>query len=276
MPLVTMNEMLPQARAEKRAVGAFNITNYETAVSVITAAESEKRPVILQTYQRLLTDPKISALIAALRKLGEESPMQVAVHLDHGASLEQVRHAIDIGYTSVMLDGSKLPLEENIKVTREAAELARRAGVSSEGEIGHVPANDKEPIPYADPDEAERFARETGVDALAVGIGTAHGFYQTTPVLSIKVAEEVGRRIAIPMVLHGGSGTPLDKVLEAVRCGMSKVNVSTEVQFLYEQELKKKLNELGEKFMPIDLLMKPVIAATSAHVAAVIRHLAQT
>lgn len=275
MPLVTMNEILPQARAEKRAVGAFNITNYETAVAVITAAESEQRPVILQTYQRLLSDPKISALIAALRKLGEESPMPVAIHLDHGASIEQVRHAIAIGYTSVMLDGSKLSLQDNIQMTREAAEVARRAGVSIEGEIGHVPANDREPTPYADPNEAELFARETGVDALAVAIGTAHGFYKTAPVLSIEVAEEVGRRLKIPMVLHGGSDTPLDKVLAAVRAGMSKVNVSTEVQFLYEQELRKKLNELDGKFTPIDLLMKPVIAVTSDHIAKIIRHLAQ-
>ena len=276
MPLVTMNEILPQARAEKRAVGAFNVTNFETATAVLTAAEREGRPVILATYQRLLGNPKISALIALLRKLGEESDVQVAVHLDHGASVEQVRHAIDIGYTSVMLDGSHLPLQENIELTRAGVALAKRAGVSIEGEVGHIPSGNKEPVPYADPDDAVLFAQETGVDVLAVGIGTAHGFYQNTPVLNIAIAEDVGRRIAIPMVLHGGSDTPKDKVLEAVRCGMAKVNVSTEVQFLYEQELKRQLNALGDKFTPIDLLMKPVIEVASAHVADIIRHLGRT
>ena len=272
MSLVTLNEILPQARAEKRAVGAFNVTNFESAVAVITAAERENRPVILATYQRLLSDPKISALIALLRKLGEESPVQVAVHLDHGASVDQ----IDIGYTSVMLDGSHLPLKENIELTIQGVVLAKKAGLSIEGEVGHIPAGNKEPVPYADPDEAVLFANETGVDVLAVGIGTAHGFYVNKPVLNLAIAEEVGRCLSIPMVLHGGSDTPRDKVLEAVRYGMAKVNVATEVQFLYEQELKKKLNDLGEKFIPIDVLMKPIIEVTSAHVSEIIRHLAQT
>lgn len=269
-----MNEILPAARAEKRAVGAFNITNFETATAVVTAAERENQPVILATYQRLLGNPKISALIALLRKLGEDSAVRVAVHLDHGASVAQVRQAIDIGYTSVMLDGSHLPLRENIALTSEGVALAKRAGVSIEGEVGHIPSGNKEPVACANPADAVLFARETGVDALAVGIGTAHGFYQKEPVLDIGIAREVGRRLTIPMVLHGGSGTPMDKVLEAIRCGMAKVNVSTEVQFLYEQELKKRLNGLEGKFTPIDLLMQPVVEATAARVAEIIRHLA--
>jgi ketose-bisphosphate aldolase len=270
-----MNQILPAARKEKKGVGAFNVTNYETAVAVISAAESEGRPVIIQTYQRLLGEPRITALAAALRRIAEDSTVPVALHLDHGASLDQIKQAIDLGYSSVMMDGSPLPLEENIAITREAVGMAHRAGLSIEGEIGHVPNHDKDPIPHADPKEAIRFAKETGVDALAVAVGTAHGFYKGVPVITIEVAEEVGRAISIPMVLHGGSDTPQDKIRAAIRCGMAKVNVATEIQFCYEQALRRELNALDGTFRPIDLLMRPVIEETRLFVAAIIRRFAQ-
>jgi fructose-bisphosphate aldolase, class II len=273
MPLVTLNEILPAARTAGNAVGAFNVANYETAVAVLTAAERENRPVILATYQRLLGDPRLGALIAALRYLGEHSPVPVAVHLDHGASLDQVKQAIDLGYTSVMLDGSKLPLQGNIAITRQAAELAHQAGLSIEGEIGQLPSPG-EPVPYSDPDEAAQFTKETGVDAVAVAIGTAHGFYQAPPVIRLEVAAEIGRRISQPMVLHGGSDTPHDQVRAAVRCGMAKVNFSTEYQALYQQQLRSRLNGLDGKFSPVDLIMKPVVATTAEFIAAIIHRLA--
>jgi ketose-bisphosphate aldolase len=273
MPLVTLNEILPGARQTGNAVGAFNVANYETAVAVITAAERENRPVILALYHRLLGDPRLGAMIAALRYLGEHSPEKVAVHLDHGTSLDQVKRAIDLGFTSVMLDGSRLPLLENIAVTRQAAELAHRAHLSIEGEIGCLPTPG-EPVPYTDPDEATLFVQETGIDAVAVAIGTAHGFYKTLPVIKIEVVAEVGRRVTIPMVLHGGSDSPHDQVRAAVKCGMAKVNFATEYQFLFQQTLKDRLLELGDKFTPVDLLMKPVIEKTSAHIAGIIRRLA--
>ena len=273
MPLVTLKEILPPARRAGNAVGAFNVANYETAVAVMAAAEKENRPVILAIYQRLLGDPRLGALIAALRYLGEHSPVAVAVHLDHGASIDQVKLAIDLGFTSVMLDGSRLPLRDNVAVTRQAADLAHRASLSIEGEIGQLPTPG-EPIPYSDPDEAELFVRETEVDAVAVAIGTAHGFYRSPPVLRVEVANEVGQRVSIPMVLHGGSDTPHDQVRAAVKCGMSKVNFATEYQFLYQQQLKTRLNDLGDKFTPVDLVMKPVVERTTEHVAATIRRLA--
>ena len=274
MPLVTLNEILPGARRAGNAVGAFNVANYETAVAVITAAEKEGRPVILAIYQRLLGETHLGALISALRYLGEHSREMVAVHLDHGASLDQVRLAIDLGFTSVMLDASKLPLRDNIAATRQAADLAHRASLSIEGEIGQLPTPG-EPVPYSDPDEAEQFARETEVDAVAVAIGTAHGFYLTPPVIKVEVAAEIGRRVSIPMVLHGGSDSPHGQVRAAIKCGMSKVNFSTEYQFLFQQQLRARLNDLGEKFVPVDKVMKPVVERTSEHIAAIIRRLAE-
>jgi len=273
MALVTLNEMLPAARAAGVAVGAFNVANLETATAVITAAERGKRPVILATYHRLMADQRLGALIAALRQLAQASPELVAIHLDHGANLDQVKRAIDLGYTSVMLDGSRLPLAENIAITRAAAELAHAAGLTIEGEIGQLPTPGQ-PIPYTDPDEAEIFVRETGVDAVAVAIGTAHGFYQAPPVLKLEVAVEVGRRVPIPMVLHGGSDTPHDLVRAAVRAGMAKVNFSTEYQFLFQRQLKARLDALGDKFTPVDLVMKPVVEDITDFIAAIIRRLA--
>jgi len=273
MPLVTLNEILPPARQAGNAVGAFNVANYETVVAVITAAEKEDRPVIMAIYHRLLGDPRLGALISALRYLGEHSRVMGAIHLDHGASLDQVKLAIDLGFTSVMLDGSKLPLRDNIAVTRQAADLAHRACLSIEGEIGQLPTPG-EPVPYSDPDDAELFVHESKVDAVAVAIGTAHGFYRTPPVIKIEVAAEVGRRVSIPMVLHGGSDSPHDQVRAAVKCGMSKVNFATEYQFLFQQQLKARLDDLGDKFTPVDVVMKPVVEKTSEHIAAIIRRLA--
>lgn len=273
MSLVTLNEILPAARAAGTAVAAFNVANYETAVAAISAAERENRPVILATYHRLLADPRLGAVVAALRHLGEHSPVPVAIHLDHGATLDQVKTAIRLGYTSVMLDGSRFALAENIEVTRQAAELAHKAGLSIEGEIGQLPTPGQ-PIPYTDPEEAVRFVRETGVDAVAVAVGTAHGFYQATPVLKLEVAAEVGRRVSIPMVLHGGSDTPHDQVRAAVKCGMAKVNFSTEYQALFQRQLKVRLDELHGKFAPVDLVLKPVVEQVSDFMAAIIRRLA--
>ena len=274
MPLVTMNELLPAARAAGRAVCAINFADSATAEAVVDAARAENQPVILQVYQRLIDYPHIAALIAMARQLAADSPLPMAVHLDHGASLDQVRKAIDIGFTSVMLDGSKLSIKENIELTRQAAVIAHGAGISIEGEIGHVPANDRQPTPYTTPEEAVLFANETGVDALAVAVGTAHGFYTEPPKVSVEAAEAIGRRVAIPLVLHGGSDTPRDKVRAITRCGFSKVNIATEFQHAYEQQLQASLKELGTGFKPLDVVQKPAIAKAAAHAAEIIRFLA--
>lgn len=271
MPLVTLNEILPAARAKGYAVCAMNLADSATAEAIIDAATAEKQPIILQVYQRMMGYGHIDALIAMARKLGETSPLPVAVHLDHGASLDQIKQAIDIGFTSVMFDGSTLPFQTNVRETRLCAEAAHGAGLSIEAEIGHVPANGQ-PTPYSDPVEVETFARETGVDALAVAVGTAHGFYSEAPKLSIEVAKAISQRVAIPLVLHGGSDTPREKVREIIRCGFAKVNIATEFQYAYEQGLKCTLNEMKVKFKPLDVMLKPAIAAAQQHAAEIIRY----
>ena len=218
MALVTMTEMLQAARKEKRAVGAFNVANYETALAVLKAAEGEHSPVIIQVYDRLFQSDKAADLAGTLIRLALRANQPIALHLDHGSSLEHVAVALHAGYTSVMFDGSRLPYEENAAKTKLAVELAHAAGCSAEGEIGHVAQGDETSLTSVE--EAVGFARTTGVDALAVSIGTAHGYYKAEPKLDLVRCKAIGEALPeLPLVLHGGSGTPLDAVRESIRCG---------------------------------------------------------
>ncbi len=274
MAIATLNQILPQARKSGRAVGAFNIANYETAKAVMFAAEAENQPVILQVYQRLMTDPYIGALAAMMRTMAEKSPLPVAVHLDHGASSEQVKLAIECGFSSVMFDGSQLPFKENIEQTCRVADYAHKHGVTIEGEIGHVPLNGTEGavnITLSMPEEAAEFALKTGVDALAVSIGTAHGYYCEEPKIAIDLARQISAAVAIPLVLHGGSGTPHEKIKSVIRTGFAKVNVATEFQHTFQLRLASELGKLDGKFMPLDKLMLPATEDAVLHLRKLIR-----
>ncbi len=273
MPLVTMNEVLPAARREHRAVGAFNIGNYETALAVVRAAEALDQPVIVQVYSRLIDNGHGEPLGALVRNLGENSPVPVVLHLDHGASLEQVERAIRAGFTSVMLDCSQLPFEENTARVRQAVELARNAGVSIESEIGHVPMGGSS-LAVSQLEETVRFYEATGVDALAVSIGTAHGFYREKPEIKVDLCAEIAARVPVPLVLHGGSGTPRDKVRAVIERGIAKVNVATEFQYDYQQRLRERLNAAGDKFIAVDLLEAPVVESSTEFIKEEIRFFA--
>ena len=173
MPLVTLKEILPEARRQKRAVGAFNVANVEAAMGVIRAAEGEKLPAIIQIFQRLFLTEKGSDLAGALLRMAHRCSQPIVVHLDHGGSPEIVRAALAAGTTSVMFDGSTLPFEKNVELTRYAADYAHTLGASCEGEIGHVSMGDENAITTVE--DAVAFHKATGVDALAVSIGTVHG-----------------------------------------------------------------------------------------------------
>ncbi len=273
MSLVTMREILPAAKKEKRAVGAFNIANYETAAAVIKAAEAEKSPVIIQLYMRLFNSEKAYDLAGALFRMAERCNQPVVLHLDHGDNVEQVEKALKWGYTSVMFDGSRLPYEENVRLTRLSAELAKKSGASLEGEIGHVAMGDETAL--TDPAEAEAFAAATGVDALAVSIGTSHGYYKSTPKLDIGRCRAIADRLPdVPLVLHGGSGTPLDDVRKAIENGIAKINVATEFQHTFLKSAEANLAKLEGKFVPVDKFMDPVVDDCAAHIARLIRFFA--
>ena len=273
MALVSMKEMLSDARREKRAVGAFNVANYETALGVFKAAEAEKSPVIIQVYMRLFTSEKAWDLAGTLLRLARRSSQPIALHLDHGETLEQVATAIRAGYTSVMLDGSRLPFEENAAVTALAARLAHGAGVSAEGEIGHVAQGDETALTSVE--EAVAFAEKTQVDALAVSIGTAHGYYKAEPRLDIDRCKAIAEALPdLPLVLHGGSGTPLEAVWQSIQNGIAKVNIATEYMDTYLKSSRAELEKLNGKFLPVDKYYDPVVDACAAHAARLIRFFA--
>lgn len=273
MALVTMNEILPAARREHRAVGAFNIANYETARAVLQAAEAEAQPVIIQLYMRLFDSTKAYDLAGTLIRLAERANVPVALHLDHGDNLTQVENALKWGYTSVMYDGSRLPYDENVANTRIAVEMARKAGASSEAEIGHVAQGDETALTQVD--EAVRFAEATGVDSLAVSIGTAHGYYKAEPKLDIERCRAIADALPnVPLVLHGGSGTPLADVRRSIEAGIAKINIATEFMDTFLKTSRRELEKLDGKFLPIDKYYDPIVDECAAHAARLIRFFA--
>lgn len=271
MPLVTLNDVLPQARAEGRAVCAFNVVNSESAKAAMMAAEREQSPVIIQVFQRLFGDDKARYVAAMVRSMAEHSGLPVVLHLDHGQSLEQVRQAVEYGYTSAMYDGSKLPLDENIATTQEAVRIAHDAGLTLEAEIGHIPTTASDDLPLSTPEEAAAFVAATGVDALAVAVGTAHGFYKKVPTIHIDLARRIADVISIPLVLHGGSDTPDDKVREVVGCGFSKLNIASEFFNVFLEKVIRESDKRAGAFIPIDLFMDPVTKAMAELAIAKIR-----
>jgi len=257
MPLVTLNEMLPRARAERRAVCAFNVVNCESAKAALMASEAERQPVILQVFHRLFGDDKARYVGALVRNMAEHSDLPVVLHLDHGQTVEHVAMAVEYGFTSAMFDGSKLSYAENIAQTRKATRIAHDNGLTIEAEIGHIPTTATENLPLSTPEEAAEFADATGVDALAVAIGTAHGFYKQTPVIHTDLAKRISEAVSIPLVLHGGSDTPEDKVREAIACGFAKLNIATEFFNVFLEQVVRESEKRGDTFIPIDLFMNP-------------------
>ena len=273
MPLVNMQEMLLSARKAKHAVGAFNVANYETALAVFKAAEAEKEPVIVQLYMRLFDTGKARDLAPTLRGLAERAAVPVALHLDHGSTEKQAADALAWGYTSVMFDGSRLPFDENAARTKAVADAAHAAGATCEGEIGHVAMGDETAL--TEPDEAAAFAKASGVDALAVSIGTAHGYYKAEPKLDIPRCAAIAEALpGVPLVLHGGSGTPLADVRRAIESGIAKVNIATEFLDTYIKSTLKVYQDLNGAFVPPDKLADPIIDACAAHVQRLVKFFA--
>lgn len=264
MSLVNMKEMLCAARKAKKAVGAFNTANYELSRAILRAAEAENEPVIIQLYMRLFDSEKAYDLCGMLQRLATRATVPVALHLDHGATVKQAKDALAWGYTSVMYDGSRDPYEKNVRDTAFVAAYAHAVGATCEGEIGHVAQGDETAL--TDVGEAVRFADETGVDALAVSIGTAHGYYTAEPKLDIARCAAIAEALPdVPLVLHGGSGTPLADVRRAVESGIAKINIATEFMDTYLKATRAELNALDGKFLPVDRFYDPVVDACAEH-----------
>jgi len=236
MALVPMGDMLRAARAEKRAVGAFMIWSYDSARAIADAAQKLCQPVIFIIGWR---DSCYLGGTGNVRKIAEmvadSVDVPVVLHADHFQELGHIVEAIDAGYTSVMIDASRCPFEENVERTCAVVEVAHRAGVSVEAELGRMAGleddadvTDAESF-QTDPEEARRFAERTRVDALAVAFGTVHGAYKAAPRINVERVRRIAQQVAIPLVMHGGSGTPDGAVAQAIRQGIAKINVATEL-----------------------------------------------
>ncbi len=246
MPLVRSKELLLDAQKNHYAVGAFNVENMEMMQAVIAAAEAENAPVILQTTPSTLKYADTSLYSAMAKAVAEKTFVPVAIHLDHGSSAELCEKAAKDGYTSLMIDGSKLPLEENIQLAKKVVEMAKTYQVcpSVEAELGKlggkeddVEVKDGEDT-CTDPIEAAQFVEESGIDSLAVAIGTAHGFYKGTPKLEFERLAEIRNNVSVPLVLHGTSGVPDEDVMKAISLGICKVNFATELRVAYSDAVK--------------------------------------
>ncbi len=243
----TSKEMLLKAQQGGYAVGAFNAENMEMIRAIIAAAEELKAPVMIQTTPGTVRYASLETFAAIVKAEAEKVSVPVCLHLDHGESYEMAVKAIQVGYSSVMIDGSKLPLEENIALSKRVADVGRACGVPVEAELGRVGGKEDDTeskdSAYTDPAEAKRFVEETGVDSLAIGIGTAHGVYKVKPVLNTQRISEVKEVVDVPLVLHGSSGLSDEDVRDCVKRGMCKVNFATELRQEYLKATRKLLNE---------------------------------
>ncbi|MDY0322884.1 MAG: class II fructose-1,6-bisphosphate aldolase [Candidatus Carbobacillus sp.] len=256
MPLVPMTELTQQAKRETYAIGQFNMNNLEFAKAIMEAAERERAPFIYGVSEGAMKYMGERYVVALARAAAETSDIPVVLHLDHGSSFESVMRAIHLGFTSVMFDGSHLPLEENIRITREIVRIAHAMGISVEGELGTIGGVEDdlsvadEDAHIAKPDEAIRFYEETGVDVLAIAVGTAHGMYKGKPNIRFDVIEAVARAIPVPIVLHGGSGVPDEDIRLAIEKGVGKINVNTENQVAMTQTIRAILQEKPDLYDP--------------------------
>lgn len=235
MPLTSIKQELLRARQGGYAIPLFDTYDMNSTEGMFAAIEEKRAPVIAAIYSTWMDFPWIPAYTAYIRARAEKSPVPVTLYLDHGADFEQCMRAISLGFTDIMYDGSKLPVEENINNTKEIVRVAHAMGISVEAELGHVGQGSEyqdfaaQRKGFTDPELAARFVEETGVDFLAVAIGTAHGVYQGTPQLDLDLLAQIRAAVDVPLVLHGGSGLSEEQFRAAIKTGISKVNVATDL-----------------------------------------------
>ncbi len=258
--LVTGNEILLDAQKNGYAVGAFNVNNMEIVQAIIEAAEETNSPAILQASQGGIKYAGVEYIAALGKVAGRNAKVPVALHLDHGTDFEQIIQCIRHGFTSVMIDASQYPLEENIAITKKIVEIAHAAGVSVEAELGKIGGTEDDitvserDATFTNPDEAEKFVRETGIDSLAIAVGTAHGVYKGEPKIEFDLIKEIRSRVDIPLVLHGSSGVPNEAIEKAIPLGISKLNIDTDLRVQFSQGVKELLAANPDEIDPRKIL----------------------
>lgn len=257
MSLVSLKEMLNDARKNKYAVGAFDVSNLEMALAVVEVAEKKKSPVILMGLCLDLQGDRLDYWLYSLRKIAQKASVPVCIHLDHATDVEFIKKCVNAGFSSVMIDGSMLPLRENIEKTKTVVDYAHKFDVSVEAELGHVGDGivgsseigapkkdtfDKPEDSLTRPDELKQFIDVTGVDCIAVAVGTAHGIYVYKPKIHFDRLKTLNEISVVPMVMHGGSGTPDALIKESVQNGICKLNIFSEMLTAFYGTMKDELN----------------------------------
>jgi fructose-bisphosphate aldolase class II len=246
--LTTGKAILDIANEHNFAVPAFNISDYAMFNGIVEISEAKSAPVILGIHPDEVKHVGVE-MIAAVTQRAHRSSVPIAIHWDHGANYEQILTAIRNGFTSVMIDGSSLPFEENVALSKKVVDAAHAVGLSVEGELGTIGKTDDEAedgsdaIIYTNPEDALRFVEATGVDSLAVAIGTRHGIYPETlkPELELDLLRQIKDKVLIPLVLHGGSNNPNDEIAQAVKLGINKINISSDIKVAYHKKMREVL-----------------------------------
>lgn len=247
MPLVDLKSVADRLRAEGTGLGAFNVVHVETAEALVEAAERAQRPVVLQISQNAVAfhGGRLEPIGAAALSVARSASVPVVVHLDHADDVELIDQAVELGFTSVMYDGSRLPYDENLHVTKSVVRACRDKGVSVEAELGEVGGKDGVHAPGArtEPEAAERFVETTGVDLLAVAVGSSHAMTERSAQLDLDLVADLAGALDVPLVLHGSSGVPDEGIVAAIRAGMTKINVSTHLNVLYTGRVRQYLEQ---------------------------------
>ena len=255
MSFVTSEKMLLDAQKGGYAVGAFNVENMEMVMAVIAAAEELRAPLMMQTTPSTIKYAGLDMYLANVKAAAERASVPVCLHLDHGDSFDPAMRALRTGYTSIMIDGSHNVFEENIAITKAVADACRPSGIPVEAELGKVGGKEDDldggtGNGYTDPLEAKEFVERTGVNSLAVAIGTAHGVYKGVPKLDLDRLAEIRKVVDIPLVLHGASGLSEEAVVESIKRGICKVNFATELRIAYTDGVKEFLAANPDAFDP--------------------------
>jgi len=269
MPLVNMKNMLEKAKTGGYAVGAFNILDYNSMRAVVDAAEELHAPVIIQTSVKTVVFWGEKAVIAWAQQLTENANVPIAIHLDHCKDVDVIVKCIDAGWTSVMIDASSKPFEENIKLSQKVVDLAKPKNISVEAELGaivgveddiHVKEQDAH---LADPDQADEFCKQVNVDCFAPAIGTAHGLYKGEPKVAFDRVEKIARRTGLPLALHGGTGLSASVFRACIDRGCAKVNISTQLKYAHIDGFVDYHNEHHEynPLKPLDAQYRAVKSA---------------
>lgn len=250
--LVSLDAVVPQAFVGRYAIGAFNVTNIETTQAVLSAAEELKAPVIVQTSEKALDYAGFDALVAAVLIMAKNASVPVVVHLDHGRSVDIAEKCLKAGYTSVMVDLSRLDLAENITQTARVVHLARQTGASVEAELGKVGGREdyiaSHVMRKTDPDEALEFIEKTKISVLAVAIGNAHGIQTSQEKLDFALLQSIAEKTEFPLVLHGASGNSSADIQKAIRCGVVKINIDTDLRLAFSSAVRRFLRAHADAY----------------------------